>query len=114
MAGDVSEAIQVLGEKLLSPLADDGLLHINGLSHVGLEDPASSKKIIFRRPTSPAVIVVDRCHRPKVWRSSGERAMHNDDLRPRAIAISFQQYGCGWPSDTGMRPQGQANLDSFS
>ena len=40
--------------------------------------------------------------------------MRDDDLRPRALAISYQQYGCGWAQDTGMRPQSQRNVGSFS
>jgi hypothetical protein len=42
-AGGVSEAIQVLGEKPLGPLADDGLLRTNGLSHVGLGGPSDQQ-----------------------------------------------------------------------
>jgi hypothetical protein len=40
--------------------------------------------------------------------------MRNEDLRPRAIVISF--HGCRWdiPRDTGTRTQSQANLDIFS
>ena len=54
------------------------------------EYPSASKRMIFPRRANPAAMVVDRCQRSKVWRSSGERAMRNDDFRPRAIAISFQ------------------------
>jgi hypothetical protein len=40
--------------------------------------------------------------------------MRHDDVRPRAIVISSQQYGWGWARETGMRSQSQANLGSFS
>jgi hypothetical protein len=40
--------------------------------------------------------------------------MRDDDLRPRALAISYQQCGCGWAQDTGMRPQSQGNVGSFA
>lgn len=42
-AGGVSAAIQVLGEKPLGPLVDDGLLRTNGLSHVGLGGPSDQQ-----------------------------------------------------------------------
>jgi len=60
---------------------------------------------------SPAAIVVDRCQCGKVVRSSGDRAMRHEDLRPRALVISV--HGCRWhiPTDTGTRPQSQANVD---
>ena len=70
--------------------------------------------MLLPRRASPAVIVVDRCQCCKVVRSSGDRAMRKEDLRPRAIVISF--HGCHWdiPRDTGTRTQSQANLDIFS
>ena len=40
--------------------------------------------------------------------------MRDDDSRPRALAISYQQYGCGWAQDTGMRSQSQGNVGNFS
>src|SRR2546430_16257622 len=70
--------------------------------------------MIFPRRASPAAMVVDRCRRSKVWCLSRNRTMRDDDLRPRALAISYQQYGCGWAQDTGMRPQSQRNVGSFS
>ena len=39
-AGGVRAAIQALGEKPLGPLANDGPLHPNRLSHVGLGVPS--------------------------------------------------------------------------
>src|SRR5882724_8068404 len=70
--------------------------------------------MIFPRHANPAAMVVDRCHHSKVWCLSGDRTTRDDDIRPRALAISSQQYGCGWARDTGMRPQSQGNVGSFS
>jgi len=53
--------------------------------------PSAKRRIIFPRRASPAVIVVERCQCSKVSRSSEDRRMRNEDLRPRAIALSSQQ-----------------------
>jgi hypothetical protein len=40
--------------------------------------------------------------------------MRHEDLRPRAIVISFPGCRRDIPRDTGTRPHSQENLDMFS
>jgi hypothetical protein len=52
-ARGVSEAIQTLGEKPLGPLADDGPLHTNSLSHVGWGVPSDQQQDDFPPACQP-------------------------------------------------------------
>ncbi len=78
------------------------------------EGLAANRSTICPRGASPAARVVDRCHRSKVWCTSGERTRGQDDLRPRAIASSSQLRGKGWGRDTSTRSHRHAHLHGCS
>jgi hypothetical protein len=71
---------------------------------------------MFPRRTSPAAPVVDRGQRSKVARSSGDRPMRQDDVRPRALMRSSprDREASGGIRDTGTWTHSQANVHTFS
>ena len=78
------------------------------------EAPAANERIILPRRIRPAARGVDRCHRSSVCRSLDARTMRQEDVRPRAIAISSQPCGSRWGRDTGTGPSRQAHLHRCS
>ena len=107
-ARGIKEPIQAPGQKPPSPLADDSALQGDRACRQRVGVPVAQQE----GNASPAYQA--GCQRSKVARSLGDKTIRMEDLRPRAMVISFLRSHGNIETDTGRRAPSQANLDSFS